>query len=171
MVCIQVGGLTFEPGQAVYIVRPRTMTRPVTPIAGVVTRAPILTAGVLTADGQRSVNPTELIHCGYCPRCDTAAHLDRRDRLVCPKCGRDASAPVPDHRQPTWKYEAEETYARAVRIMFATGCCYKEAHWAVGRPSRPVVIPIARPVDDSEPDADTNTLIDRWLDRQFKKAA
>jgi hypothetical protein len=41
-------------------------------------------------------------------------------------------------------------------------------------PSRRLDLPllsITRPRDDSEPDAETNTAIDRWLDAQFRKAA
>jgi hypothetical protein len=40
--------------------------------------------------------------------------------------------------------------------------------------ARPQALPplnIVRPADDAEPDPETNTPIDRWLNQQFSKAA
>lgn len=124
------GGLKFELGQAVLILdAPPARSGTLTTVPGVVCGYGDCYLTVQTSDRKRRVSPIELAHQGHCPCCMRAAHQGI-GRLVCPWCGGDASAPVPDALRPAWADTYEQWHAWLLHTMLDSGCSWRQA-WVI----------------------------------------
>lgn len=120
----------FQVGEAIYWWPHVGFTGPRPFYAGVVARVGAATSRRVTVqldDGRkRSVDASNLVYQGFCPRCEAPAVVGHR--LRCPRCEQAAEAmPPPEELIRRWFHHGHVSDHLWLREVLLTGCTWEEA--------------------------------------------